>query len=153
MSPFNRPQERPGDTRVLDCLYRVGAFVNATEDPREALDFILAEIVHTLNASSASIALLEPTTGSLRIEVSNGLDDGSVQQVMAQGQGITGWVALHARPLLVPDVSKDPRYVELRQGIRQVALQCLARCIAWDHINEANRGWHLEASKLSFAVS
>ena len=118
MSSANRPQERPGDTRVLDCLYRVGAFVNATEDPREALDFILAEIVHTLNASSASIALLEPTTGSLRIEVSNGLDDGSIHQVMAQGQGITGWVALHARPLLVPDVAKDPRYVELRQGIR-----------------------------------
>ncbi|MEY4402779.1 MAG: hypothetical protein RIR91_814, partial [Verrucomicrobiota bacterium] len=59
-----RSQERPGDARVLDCLYRVGAFVNATEDPREALDFILAEIVQTLNASSASIALLEPTTGS-----------------------------------------------------------------------------------------
>ena len=34
------PQERPGDARVLDCLYRVGAFVNETEDPREALDFI-----------------------------------------------------------------------------------------------------------------
>ena len=27
------PQERPGDARVLDCLYRVGAFVNETEDP------------------------------------------------------------------------------------------------------------------------
>mgnify|MGYP000125433051 CR=1 FL=1 len=40
--PNSRPaQERPGDARVLDCLYRVGAFVNATEDPREALDFIL----------------------------------------------------------------------------------------------------------------
>lgn len=35
MSSANRPQERPGDTRVLDCLYRVGAFVNATEDPRK----------------------------------------------------------------------------------------------------------------------
>ncbi|MEY3492570.1 MAG: hypothetical protein RL309_1698, partial [Verrucomicrobiota bacterium] len=91
---------------------------NVTEDPREALDFILAEIVHSLNASSASIALLEPTTGSLRIEVSNGLAADSIQQVMAQGQGVTGWVALHARPLLIPDVSKDPRYIELRQGIR-----------------------------------
>ena len=56
------PQERPGDARVLDCLYRVGAFVNETEDPREALDFILAEIVRTLGASSASIALVEPTS-------------------------------------------------------------------------------------------
>ena len=50
--PNARPaQERPGDARVLDCLYRVGAFVNATEDPREALDFILEEIVRTLGAA------------------------------------------------------------------------------------------------------
>jgi nitrogen-specific signal transduction histidine kinase len=117
--PNSRPaQERPGDARVLDCLYRVGAFVNSTEDPREALDFILAEVVQTLGASSASIALVEPATGSLRIEVSNGLDATSVNQVIDQGQGITGWVALYAKPQRIPDVSKDPRYVELRKGIR-----------------------------------
>ncbi len=112
------PQERPGDARVLDCLYRVGAFVNATEDPREALDFILEEVVRTLQASSASIALVEPATGSLRIEVSNGLDADSAASVIEQGQGITGWVALYAKPQRVPDVAKDPRYVELRKGIR-----------------------------------
>ena len=117
--PHSRPpQDRPGDARVLDCLYRVGAFVNATEDPREALDFILEEIVRTLNASSASIALVEPATGSLRIEVSNGLDAASAAQVIDQGQGITGWVALYAKPQRIPDVSKDPRYVEIRKGIR-----------------------------------
>jgi signal transduction histidine kinase len=117
--PHSRPpQERPGDARVLDCLYRVGAFVNSTEDPREALDFILAEIVQTLGASSASIALVEPATGSLRIEVSNGLDAASINQIIEQGQGITGWVALYAKPQRIPDVSKDPRYVEIRKGIR-----------------------------------
>jgi signal transduction histidine kinase len=117
--PHARPaQERPGDARVLDCLYRVGAFVNATEDPREALDFILEEIVRTLSASSASIALVEPATGSLRIEVSNGLDADSTGKIIEQGQGITGWVALYAKPQRIPDVSKDPRYVEIRKGIR-----------------------------------
>jgi signal transduction histidine kinase len=117
--PHSRPaQERPGDARVLDCLYRVGAFVNATEDPREALDFILEEIVRTLSASSASIALVEPATGSLRIEVSNGLDADSTGKIIDQGQGITGWVALYAKPQRIPDVSKDPRYVEIRKGIR-----------------------------------
>jgi signal transduction histidine kinase len=117
--PNSRPaQERPGDARVLDCLYRVGAFVNATEDPREALDFILEEIVRTLGASSASIALVEPATGSLRIEVSNGLDPASISEIIGQGQGITGWVALYAKPQRIPDVSKDPRYVEIRKGIR-----------------------------------
>jgi signal transduction histidine kinase len=117
--PHSRPaQDRPGDARVLDCLYRVGAFVNSTEDPREALDFILAEIVQTLNASSASIALVEPATGSLRIEVSNGLAPDSTTQIIDQGQGITGWVALYAKPQRIPDVAKDPRYVEIRKGIR-----------------------------------
>ena len=117
--PQSHPaQDRPGDARVLDCLYRVGAFVNETEDPREALDFILAEIVRTLGASSASIALVEPATGALRIEVSNGLNDQSAKQVIGQGQGITGWVALYAKPQRVPDVSKDQRYVEIRKGIR-----------------------------------
>ena len=117
--PHSRPaQERPGDARVLDCLYRVGTFVNETEDPREALDFILEEIVRTLGASSASIALVEPATGSLRIEVSNGLDAASVARVIDQGQGITGWVALYAKPQRIPDVSLDPRYVEIRKGIR-----------------------------------
>ncbi len=117
--PNSRPaQDRPGDARVLDCLYRVGAFVNATEDPREALDFILEEVVRTLGASSASIALVEPATGSLRIEVSNGLEAVSVSEIIGQGQGITGWVALYAKPQRIPDVSKDPRYVEIRKGIR-----------------------------------
>lgn len=111
-------QERPGDARVLDCLFRVGAFVHATEDPREALDFILAEIVRTLNASSASIALVEPATGALRIEVSTGLGVDSTARVFSQGQGITGWVALHARPQRIPDVTKDGRYVEVRPGVR-----------------------------------
>jgi len=116
--PHTTSQDRPSDNRVLDCLYRVGAFVNTTEDPREALDFILAEIVRTLGASSASIALVEPATGDLRIEVSNGLDTDSAKRVIQQGQGITGWVALYAKPLRVPDVSKDGRYVEIRKGIR-----------------------------------
>ena len=118
MTSSHSAQDRPHDTRVLDCLYRVGAFVNSTEDPREALDFILAEVVRTLGASSASIALVEPATGSLHIEVSNGLDAESAKRIIQQGQGITGWVALYAKPLCVSDVSKDPRYVEIRSGIR-----------------------------------
>jgi signal transduction histidine kinase len=62
--------------------------------------------------------MVEPATGALRIEVSNGLDDQSAKQVIGQGQGITGWVALYAKPQRVPDVSKDQRYVEIRKGIR-----------------------------------
>lgn len=118
MGSLSPAGDRPNDARVLDCLYRVGAFVNATEDPREALNFILSEVVRNLGASSASISLLEPSTGILRIEVSNGLDEKSLERVLPAGQGITGWVALYAKPLLIPDVRKDNRYIELRQSVR-----------------------------------
>ncbi|MDR2862992.1 MAG: GAF domain-containing protein [Puniceicoccales bacterium] len=107
-----------GRPAALDCLYRIGSLVNGTEDPREALDLILDEIVRVLGASSASIALVDPDTALLRIEVSRGHEAGVPEANLALGQGITGWVALHARPVLVADVSQDNRYYELKPGIR-----------------------------------
>ena len=106
-----------GDSRALGCLARIGAKVNSTEDPREALGHILAELVATLGASSASIALIDPAAAVLRIEVSQGLGDAD-RDPLPLGQGITGWVATHARPLRVPDVRLDPRYRMIRPEVR-----------------------------------
>lgn len=106
-----------GDSRALGCLARIGAKVNSTEDPREALGHILAELVATLGASSASIALIDPALSVLTIEVSHGLGDAD-RDPLPLGQGITGWVATHARPLRVPDVRLDPRYRMLRPEVR-----------------------------------
>ncbi|MBF8259044.1 MAG: putative signaling protein, partial [Actinobacteria bacterium] len=33
------------------------------------------------------------------------------------GEGITGWVAREGEPLLVPDVRKDPRYVQANPAV------------------------------------
>ncbi len=103
---------------ALDCLYRIGSLVNSTEDANEALDLILDEIVRVLNASSASISLVNPDTACLRIEVSRGLGASPQDLELPIGQGVTGWVALHAKPLLVPDVSQYPRYFKLKNDVR-----------------------------------
>jgi len=107
------------DPRSLEALYRIAAVPARTEDPREALRLILAEIVAVFRAASGSIALLSPDTGKLEIEVQHGLplaehDDLALQR----GQGITGWVAFHGQPLLVADVAADPRYVCIRPTVR-----------------------------------
>lgn len=106
------------DQRALGCLVRIGAQVNATEDPREALELILDEVVATLGASSASIALIDPASATLRIEVSRGLAAEQQRSTLELGEGITGWVALNARSLRVPDVRLDARYRELRPAVR-----------------------------------
>lgn len=106
---------RPG---VVDALYRITRLAGASDDPQEALGLILDEIVSVLHASSASIALVNPDTNRLEIEVFRGLPELSKEVQLRLGQGVTGWVALHGEPLVVGDVTQDPRYVPVTDQIQ-----------------------------------
>lgn len=103
---------------AIDSLYRISSLVSNTEDPKEALDFILKEILRVLKPTSASIALINPDTQKLELEVAHGLDESWDGVDLNLGQGITGWTALHARPIIVPDVTLEPRYISARANIR-----------------------------------
>lgn len=106
------------DPRSLPVLYRISSLVGRTEDPRLALRTILAEIIAALHASSGSIALLNPDSGKLEIEVQQGLPPDTDEVGLRLGQGITGWVAFHGRPQLIADVKADPRYIAIRSEVR-----------------------------------
>ncbi|MBC2594744.1 GAF domain-containing protein [Ruficoccus amylovorans] len=106
------------DRSVLDSLYRISSLVSQTEDPREALELIIKNLLETLGATSASIALINPDTNRLEIEVYRGLPKSSEEIKLALGSGVTGWVALHGEPVLIEDVRFDPRYITLKQSIR-----------------------------------
>ncbi len=105
------------DPRTLPVLYRISSLVGRTEDPQLALRTILAETIAALHASSGSIALLNPDTGKLEIEVQQGLPADTGELGLRLGQGVTGWVAFHGRPQLVANVKDDPRYISLRPEV------------------------------------
>ena len=108
-----------GDVRTYQLLYRLSSLPGRVVEPREALDTMLAELVAAFRAASGSIALVSPDTGKLEIEVQRGLPLGRGEELALRlGQGITGWVAFYGRPLLVPDVQADPRYVRVRPQVR-----------------------------------
>ena len=102
---------------AIDSLYRISSLVSDTEEPKEALALILQEIINVLQPSSASISLINPDTHRLELEVSHGLPEDWGDLGLALGQGITGWCALHDRSIIVPDVSKEPRYICIRPSI------------------------------------
>jgi signal transduction histidine kinase len=103
---------------VLDALYHISRLVSDTEDPHEALRLILDEVMRALPATSASIALVNPDTQRLQIEVFRGLPEDSRGLELPLGHGVTGWVAMHGKPLVVADVRKDPRYFSLKDSIQ-----------------------------------
>jgi signal transduction histidine kinase len=103
---------------AIDSLYRISSLVSDTEEPKEALALILQEIINVLQPSSASISLINPDTHRLELEVSHGLAEDWNDLDLALGQGITGWCALHARSIIVPDVSQEPRYISVRSSVR-----------------------------------
>jgi signal transduction histidine kinase len=79
---------------------------------------ILRLAIAHFGASSGSISLLNPDTGKLEVEVHQGMPADIDEVALRPGQGITGWVAFHGRPQLVPDVRADPRYIPVRPAVR-----------------------------------
>src|SRR5207249_7678035 len=95
----------------LSLLNEVSNVIRSTLDPEQALKLILREAVRVMRASSGSAVLLNPTSGLLEIQASEGLPAAARQLRLRVGEGITGWVARTGRPARVNDVRPDPRYV------------------------------------------
>ncbi len=106
------------DPRALHALYRITSLASRAEDPHQALTDVLTELVRTFSANAASIALLNPGSGRLEVEVQFGLPTGSDPAGLKLGHGVTGWCVLNGRSLLVPDVSAEPRYIAVRPTAR-----------------------------------
>jgi signal transduction histidine kinase len=102
----------------LQLLFQVSNVIHSTLDPQQALRLILQEVVRLMRASSASVVLINPNNNLLEIEASTGLPPAAAQVKLRPGQGITGWVARHARPVRIGDVRRDPRYIMLRREVR-----------------------------------
>lgn len=110
------PPPAAGPPPLTDPLLAVASLATRTDDPNFALHEILTIIARALGADSSVIALMDPDSGKLEAEASLGLA-GHSDLSLSLGQGIPGWVAWHARPLLVPDTASEPRYRAPRPGV------------------------------------
>jgi len=111
-SAFPDPQSETG------VLYQIASLANRAADAASAQGEILSSLIAAFQADSGSLSLLSAESGRLEICVEQGLPPDIGDFALRPGQGITGWVALHGKPLLVADVGADPRYIAARQGVR-----------------------------------
>ena len=102
----------------LQRLYQVSKVIHSALDQQEALGLIVREAVGLVGATTGSVVLINPTDSLLEIQAAHGLPEGSSQLRLRVGEGITGWVAQHGKPALVPDVREDARYVQIHDHTR-----------------------------------
>jgi signal transduction histidine kinase len=112
--PHPAPAKRQSDAAAHHDLASLAVTAPNAVSAQEG---VLAAIMSAFPADSGSLSLLTPESASLEICAQQGLPPETGEFALRPGQGITGWVALHARPLLVADVSHEPRYIAARRGV------------------------------------
>jgi sigma-B regulation protein RsbU (phosphoserine phosphatase) len=105
--PICRLLKKEDMAAVVELL----GFINSTINLDELLDRIMVAAREVLNAEASSLMLLDEQTGELIVSVPTGPKREELKEIrIPRGEGISGWVAEHGEPLLIPDVSEDSRF-------------------------------------------
>jgi GAF domain-containing protein len=95
-------------------IYNVGQSLSTILDLDQLLGEILRVIVGSFGYLNCAILLVDEKTNELYVKASRGFPEGLVKNLRLKigEEGIAGWVAHTAQPLVVGDVSQEPRYIK-----------------------------------------
>ncbi|MBD3234225.1 MAG: SpoIIE family protein phosphatase [candidate division Zixibacteria bacterium] len=110
-------------------LLEAAEILNSDINVKPLLKNILNITVKYLNASAASLFLINPKLKQLDLYLMAGEEDPRIwASHLSLGQGIAGWVAEHGEPVLTNDARSDPRFytgLENMADFRTGALICV----------------------------
>src|ERR1051325_10727009 len=115
LSPILAKNMTPEQTeaRKLATFLETGQMLAGTFELKEALSRILSVLDHHHRMIRGSVMLLAEDTNELRIVASHGLDEDDARRVKYKiGEGITGRVAETGKPVVVPQVSCEPLFLD-----------------------------------------
>ena len=98
-------------SKRLTALLEVSQALGSTLDTRAAVEKVLEILDRELGMKRGAIALLEGE-GDLKIQYAYGLSEGERQRGRYKvDEGVTGKVVASGRPIVVPQVSKEPLFL------------------------------------------
>ena len=110
---LNKP--RPDE---ITCLYEITKAIHATLDLKKALYTVLDLLSEHLGMNRGSIAILDPHSSEIHIEVAHGISSTEMNKgIYKLGEGVTGNVIKSGRPMAVPRVDSEPLFLD-RTGAR-----------------------------------
>lgn len=100
----------PAHTKQLAALYRLAQALHDILDLPSLLQHVLRIIQTELGFRDCALFLVDRQSEDLLLVAASGAFAGLEGLRLAKDQGVNGWVATHGLPVLVPDVSREPRY-------------------------------------------
>jgi sigma-B regulation protein RsbU (phosphoserine phosphatase) len=120
------------DAEAFETLAEIGREVAAVLDLQQLLSNIAQLTRRLVDYRTFGILLLNEDTKELEMNVAVQFGEKVDLPKVPLGEGLVGYAALHREPVLVPDVSKDPRYIKVVDDVRsELAVPMLLkdRCI------------------------
>jgi Nif-specific regulatory protein len=97
----------------------VGQVLAGTYSLKSALARVLETLGREHGMMRSAVLLFDVDTGDLRIESSYGLEESGARRIKYRlGEGITGRVVQTGKPIVVPQVTREPMFLD-RLGIRK----------------------------------
>ena len=106
------PEEaHAGEVRKLSTLLEASQALSATLDLKEGLQRVLEVLGRHHGAIRSTVVLLNEETGEVEVEASAGAVTPGKRVRYRVGEGITGQVVQTGKPIVVPQVSREPSFL------------------------------------------
>lgn len=119
-------------TDTLETLAEIGREMSSILDLDVLLTRIASLTKRLIDYRTFGILLLNPQTQVLEMKMAVRYGEEATTKKVKLGEGLVGWAALHKEPVLVSDVSQDPRYLNVVADARSelvIPMLIKERCI------------------------
>lgn len=112
-------QKLEREVEGLRALYEISKAITSSLDLEEVTQRVMSLLHGKMGMERGTLTLLDATTGNLMIEVAHGLQKEQIERGRYRiGEGITGKVVAAGEPIVVPNVGKEPLFLD-KTGARQ----------------------------------
>lgn len=113
----------------LTFFEEISKTLTSALEPNEILTTIMRRAKAFIRAETWSILLLDEETKELYFEKTANRKSGKIKKSRLKvGEGIAGWVAQEGIPVIVPDVTVDPRFyskIENETAVKTKSIMCI----------------------------
>lgn len=104
---------------TLTCLYEITKVLALSTDLRDCLKRCMSILAGYVGLKNGTVTIFNPLTGQLEIEVAHEMTaEARKRGIYKIGEGITGRVVASGKPMVVPDISTEPMFLNRTRSRR-----------------------------------